>query len=506
MNKLTPGQPPAQKKQLTSVIEQLAGNGGFRKQKDTAAKEDKDILMSDLFKEKVEKIAESSKPKTVARAIAGSDMSDKLAAPIQEAPIEMKKMIGSKKSKEESKVGNVSTAFFSTVAKGTKIKTNESVTDVMVKLVSFLEKAHEEKATQYELSHDFEKTLNEKEEERHKKLLDAVKQAMSVKKAPPEKEPIVEKKKASVKKPKETAIKAPPPPEPKPSITSRIVGAAGEAAGTVATMSAGEIAVAVGGTAVAVGGTAMLGKLIAEKGESGKAGYNAANMGTKKVDGKNKIMSAGKVNLEDMTIGEIMRRQSIKWGSPDEKDKLFAVGKYQIIPGTLNDAVKTLRLDTKAKFNANTQEKIFNDYLLKVRKPHLQAYLSSKTDDPTLLMSAIHELSLEWASIADPNIPGGKSSHYGNGNKALISVEEMSKTLQAQRLQNSSTVDTTPKVPGERLQDASIKNQEIKPKGKSNTNLVVDNTVTSIIKPANPPAIAVTKKDTQDLPMFMSAY
>lgn len=505
MNKLTPGQPPAQKKQLTSVIEQLAGNGGFRKQKDTTTKEDKDILMSDLFKEKVEKIAESSKPKTVARAIAGPDMSDKLAAPIQEAPIEMKKMIGSKKSKEESKVGNVSTAFFSTVAKGTKIKTNESVTDVMVKLVSFLEKAHEEKVTQYELSHDFEKTLNEKEEERHKKLLDAVKQAMSVKKAPPEKEPIVEKKKASVKKPKETAIKAPPP-EPKPSITSRIVSAAGEAAGTVATMSAGEIAVAVGGTAVAVGGTAMLGKLIAEKGESGKAGYNAANMGTKKVDGKDKIMSAGKVNLEDMTIGEIMRRQSIKWGSPDEKDKLFAVGKYQIIPGTLNDAVKTLRLDTKAKFNANTQEKIFNDYLLKVRKPHLQAYLSSKTDDPTLLMSAIHELSLEWASIADPNIPGGKSSHYGNGNKALISVEEMSKTLQAQRLQNSSTVDTTPKVPGERLQDASIKNQEIKPKGKSNTNLVVDNTVTSIIKPANPPAIAVTKKDTQDLPMFMSAY
>jgi hypothetical protein len=195
----------------------------------------------------------------------------------------------------------------------------------------------------------------------------------------------------------------------------------------------GATAVIVGGAAIVagVGGTLGISKAIAQ-GESANASYNAANKGTK----DNKIVGVkGPINLEDMTIAEIMRRQSIKWGSSNEDEKLFAVGKYQMIPSTLSDAVKTLNLDTSQKFTGDLQEKLFEEYLISQKRPAIANYLNSPTDDPALLYKALKALSLEWASIADPDIPGGKTSHYGSGNKASLSVEQMTILLKQDRLQ-----------------------------------------------------------------------
>jgi hypothetical protein len=190
------------------------------------------------------------------------------------------------------------------------------------------------------------------------------------------------------------------------------------------------VTAAVGGAAV-IGGALTLGKLI-QKGESGKASYNAANMGTK----NNKIVATKqKENLQDMTIGEVMARQSIKWGSPNESQKLFAVGKYQMIPGTLADAVKTLKIGKEEKFTPELQERMFNEYLISTKRPAVAKYLNSTVDDPELLKNAVRGLSREFASVADPD-KSGTVSHYGSGNKASISVKEISDVLRIERENN----------------------------------------------------------------------
>ena len=199
----------------------------------------------------------------------------------------------------------------------------------------------------------------------------------------------------------------------------------------------GSVAVAAGvGTAVKIAtplivGTGLgIGAAIA-KGESAKGSYNAANKGTKN---KKIIGIDGKLDLENMTVGEVMRRQAIKWGAPNESEKLFAVGKYQMIPETFAEAVKALNIKDDVKFDGALQERMFQDYLLKAKRPAIAKYLNSPVEDPKLLYDALKQLSLEWASIADPDIPGGKTSHYGSGNVASLSVEEATTILKNDRL------------------------------------------------------------------------
>lgn len=193
----------------------------------------------------------------------------------------------------------------------------------------------------------------------------------------------------------------------------------------------------VAGAAVVAGG---LGAAIA-RGESANASYNAANKGTQ----GNKIIGvSGKLDLENMTVGEVMRRQAIKWGAPNESEKLFAVGKYQMIPETLADAVKTLGIKPEDKFDGKLQERMFNEYLLGKKRPAIAKYINSPVDDPKLLHDALKQLSLEWASIADPDIPGGKTSHYGSGNKASLSVEDATKLLKQDREKSQTKKNELP--------------------------------------------------------------
>ena len=261
--------------------------------------------------------------------------------------------------------------------------------------------------------------------------------------------------------------------------------------GTTASVIGGSAAI-VGGAAIVagVGTTLGISKAIAQ-GESANASYNAANKGTK----NNKIVGVkGPINLEDMTIAEIMRRQSIKWGSSNEDEKLFAVGKYQMIPSTLSDAVKTLNLDTSQKFTGDLQEKLFEEYLISQKRPAITNYLNSPTDDPDLLYKALKALSLEWASIADPDIPGGKTSHYGSGNKASLSVEQMTILLKQDRLQlqknKSKEVLPTPNS-GNQIDVSTKENKDLRavnatsdsPAQTINNNISSSQTKTSEVQP-----------------------
>ena len=235
-------------------------------------------------------------------------------------------------------------------------------------------------------------------------------------------------------------------------------------------------------------GALSIGEAIA-KGESAKGSYNAANMGTR----NNRIVPIkSKIDLEDMTIEEVIRRQSIPWGAPNENEKLFAVGKYQMIPSTLLDAVNTLNISRKEKFNGQMQEKLFNDYLLGIKRPAIVDYLNSKTDDPVLLKRALKQLSLEWASIADPDIPGGKTSHYGSGNRATLSVEEATAILKRDRekLQGRTLKEET-RVPtvGESINDKSVDNAEMRKlmrqQALSVQQVIVTKNDTTVVKKQN---------------------
>lgn len=158
--------------------------------------------------------------------------------------------------------------------------------------------------------------------------------------------------------------------------------------------------------------------ILIAKAESGKTGYNAFNRGT---SGGKIIPSGGSMNLTEMQISEIMSLQALPPGS---SNRLFAVGRYQCIPETLKEAVKSLNIDNTRKFNQITQDLICQEYLLsRKRKPLSVYYKSSDKTDEVLLKNAGRALAAEFASIEDPyNIGypyGGKNGkYYRGGNRA----------------------------------------------------------------------------------------
>ena len=71
-------------------------------------------------------------------------------------------------------VGTVQTSFFSTVAKGDRLKRGEGVADVATKLFVFMKKTHDDKIKHYEIEHDFEKEKEAKVKRRREEVLKAL--------------------------------------------------------------------------------------------------------------------------------------------------------------------------------------------------------------------------------------------------------------------------------------------------------------------------------------------
>jgi len=142
-------------------------------------------------------------------------------------------------------------------------------------------------------------------------------------------------------------------------------------------------------------------------GESGKAGYDAANKG------KAGDMPGGYPGLSKMTVNDVMRLQS--------EGKVFATGRYQIIPKTLAGLMSGAYGNTGVKgsdlYDASTQDKLGTALINK--------RLQQGGGDPIKTQLA---LSQEFASIADPST--GKSYYEGKGNnKASISTEQIQASL-----------------------------------------------------------------------------
>lgn len=147
------------------------------------------------------------------------------------------------------------------------------------------------------------------------------------------------------------------------------------------------------------------------------------------------------VKVTEFTIKEIQKKQ---------KDRdVFAVGRYQLIPNTLNSAVTSLGLDINQKFDEEMQDKIFDEYLIKIKRPKIIAYLEGDGS----VENAMYSSAQEWASIGVEKgkrisdkvkkdkkgkvisrtiryAKGGESYYAGDGlNKAHITPEQIKNAL-----------------------------------------------------------------------------
>ncbi|GAB1437435.1 hypothetical protein MASR2M36_01660 [Providencia sp.] len=144
---------------------------------------------------------------------------------------------------------------------------------------------------------------------------------------------------------------------------------------------------------------------------------------------KPKLKSFYKTNLTKLTISELIKKQK-------ERD-IFAAGRYQIIPNTLNDAIKKLKVDTSSLFDEAMQDYIFEEYLIKIKRPSIIKYLEGDGN----VEDAIYDWAKEFASagvrIGKPISRGrkarfeGESYYSGDGlNRAHIMPDEMVKALE----------------------------------------------------------------------------
>jgi len=162
-------------------------------------------------------------------------------------------------------------------------------------------------------------------------------------------------------------------------------------------------------------------KNLIASGESFGGDYDVYNYGTSGTGGIRTSNAAGgakafystkAVKLTDKTVSQIIALQN----GPED---LFAVGKYQTIPGTLKSAATALGL-LDSLFDQATQEKI-GDRLMLTSRPRLGSYLKGTNEGTvTDLENAVQDLGQEFASF--PIITKGGTKYgdvtAGTGNKA----------------------------------------------------------------------------------------
>jgi len=195
-------------------------------------------------------------------------------------------------------------------------------------------------------------------------------------------------------------------------------------------------------------------KSVAAKYESGGKGYGASNTGTAQG-----CQFSNLTNVENMEFGELKRRMQLP-SSPCDRNRVFAAGKYQIIPLTLfgggnltGGLWKQLGLTDKDKFTPDIQEKMFLQMIL--NRTALGNYLTAKNQGTSAQLSdAVQQLSQLFASM--PTIKDEKGNIVGNvelgtGNAPYylgalnnkpkaVSVRQMSKILIQTRINYSGAV------------------------------------------------------------------
>ena len=151
--------------------------------------------------------------------------------------------------------------------------------------------------------------------------------------------------------------------------------------------------------------------LIARAESESAGGYNAYNRGTV----GNRVLGANSsINFANMSISELQRRQALPIANPE---RIFAAGRYQIIPSTLNELLSRAGIAQTDNFAPDVQDKLAIQLLVNAG---LNRYKSGSISKEQFG----NNIAKIWAGL--PVITGARAgqSFYGGPNKSNVSVSE----------------------------------------------------------------------------------
>lgn len=149
----------------------------------------------------------------------------------------------------------------------------------------------------------------------------------------------------------------------------------------------------------------------------GEGDWNAVNRG-RAGDTPGGIQRLTGKTFENFTVKEVMGLQ---------RNRVYAVGRYQFIPSTLRLAVRLSSVGELDMFTPETQNRLFAT-LLEYKRPAIAAYIRGHHNYQGW---ALNELAKEWASIEYRN-GRGYYDHIG-GNRAHITRASVTKVIETAR-------------------------------------------------------------------------
>ena len=150
-----------------------------------------------------------------------------------------------------------------------------------------------------------------------------------------------------------------------------------------------------------------------------------------------------KINVNGLTFNTLKFQQDIQ--SENNDQRVFAAGRFQIIPSTMSIIKSKLGLRGTDRYDPITQEKM-GDYLLLENRRALGNYIKGINEGTSeQLASAVNAVGYEWASmpvtkkssngkkVGDIILGTGQSGNYGgsgaNPSKAHVSVKLLANTI-----------------------------------------------------------------------------
>lgn len=122
-----------------------------------------------------------------------------------------------------------------------------------------------------------------------------------------------------------------------------------------------------------------------------------------------------------------------------------AMGKYQMITGTIEGGMRYLKLPKDTVFTEEVQDRIAVEYILKKKRPAIQRYMEKQQPSKSDETEALLGLAKEWASFPVPHamqghfnyVKQGESYYRNNGDGASdaahVSVTEAKEVLKSLR-------------------------------------------------------------------------
>lgn len=199
----------------------------------------------------------------------------------------------------------------------------------------------------------------------------------------------------------------------------------------------------------------------------------------------------------DSTLADVKKYQS---RSRDNTGKLWATGRYQIIPNTLKGLQTSLKLPDSTKYNKETQDKMGLQLLL--GRTSIKNYILGYVPDTKQnLESASLSVAQTWSSVGVPYATKGskrrveknESYYSGGGDKASVSTEDVQVALKKLRANKDNLLD--------------IENDEPKPSNdKNKTKKILGIGLSILTIGVTGTLIYLYLKKNNKLPTFMKNF